>query len=112
MGARVSGLEEAQRELQRMLAAVDPGDGLGNAIQLGLVQLHRYATGIVHVDTGRLKNSLFWEMAGDATGYVATNVAYGIHEERRGGEHAFFRRTVAEEGPSVQNFVFGVVRGR
>jgi phage gpG-like protein len=87
-----------------------------NQLTLALLQLQRYALGIVHVDTGRLKNSIFTELesrGNDLLGYVATNVEYAPFEEFRGGGHAFFGRTVKEEGPHVANSLFRpIVEGR
>lgn len=108
MEADVRGLREAQQGLQQLQANTSP-DGMRGRVQLAIGQLHRYASVIVHVLTGRLKNSLFMdiETAGnDVIGYVATNVDYAPIEDARGGDHAFFGRTVAEEGPRVVNDLF------
>ncbi len=108
MEADVRGLREAQQGLQQLQANTSP-DGMRGRVQLAIGQLHRYASAIVHVLTGRLKNSLFMdiETAGnDVIGYVATNVEYAPIEDARGGDHAFFGRTVAEEGPRVVNDLF------
>lgn len=105
----LEGDEEIMHELERLEAAVDPRRGLADTTALATGMLHRYSTGIVHVDTGRLKNSLFWETGGGGNsvwGRVATNVAYAPFEERRGGQHAFFGRTVREETPHI-NDLFG-----
>lgn len=112
-----AGLAELQTEVQRLALAVStkPGGGLRNDLLLTLLQLQRYALGIVHVDTGRLKNSIFTEIeahGNDLIGHVATNVAYAPFEERRGGSHAFFARTVRDEGPNVVNDLFSpIVQG-
>jgi phage gpG-like protein len=68
------------------------------------LRAHRYAVGITHVDTGRLKNSHFpsVQAAGNQVyGVVGTNVYYAIYEHNRGGEHAFYKRTAKEEGPAI-----------
>lgn len=111
MSADVRGLAEAQAELQRlaMATSAQPDGGLRTNILLGLLQLQRYALGIVHVDTGRLKNSIFTDdetRGNNVIGYVATNVEYAPAEHARGGSHAFFQRTVGEEGPNVANDLF------
>lgn len=110
MGASIRGLGEAQTELERLRLAVSPDDGLQRQLLVALGQLQRYALGIVHVDTGRLKNSIFTDLemgGGQLVGYVATNVDYAPAEEARGGSHAFFARTVREEGPrAVENTIF------
>jgi len=118
MTVSVDGLGELQAELQRVSLAVatGPGGGVRNGLLLTLLQLQRYALGIVHVDTGRLKNSIFTDLesqGNDLIGHVATNVEYAPFEEGRGGGHAFFARTVKEEGPNVvENSIFApIVRG-
>lgn len=118
MTVDVAGLAEAQAEVQRLALAVSTkrDGGLRNDLLAGLLQLQRYALGIVHVDTGRLKNSIFTDLedsGDDLIGHVATNVEYAPHEENRGGDHAFFRRTAREEGPNViRNDIFApIVRG-
>lgn len=103
--ADLGDLEELQRELARLLAEVDPGGGLRETMQLAVGMLHRYAVGIVHVDTGRYKNSLFWDIENGAKsviGHMGTNLQYSIYEERRGGSHATFDRTEREEGRKVE----------
>jgi hypothetical protein len=112
--AAVTDLVALQDELRRIQYEVTPGDGLDDTMDLALGMTHRYAAGIVHVDTGRLKNSLFTEKHGQGNhlvGHVATNVAYSIFEERRGGAHGYFRRTVVEEGPRVTSLFHHRVTG-
>jgi len=112
--AGVNDLEAAQREMRRLLNEVDPRGGARTTLRLALGMLHRHSTGIVHVRSGRLKNSIFWreETSPNAlVGIVATNVGYSIFEHRRGGSHAFFARTVAEEGPNVNNLFGARVAG-
>ncbi len=123
MNATTGDLARLQQELARLQFEVDPRGGMGDTMTLALGQLHRYATGIVHVVTGRLKNSLFWEIESprqnDLVGHVATNVAYALEEHNRPGTkpghggHDFFARTVREEGPHVNDlFRARVVGGR
>lgn len=110
MGASVEELAEAQEGLQQLILAASPRGGLRAEMVLALGQLHRYAVSIIHVVTGRLKNSLFWETeqrGNDLLGHVATNVDYALAEENRGGSHAFATRTVREEGPNVANDLIG-----
>lgn len=108
--ASIRELEALQEELQRLLHEVDPQGGLGDTMTLAVGMIHRYGTGIVHVDTGRLKNSLFWDVQTSerrASAIWGTNLDYSIWEERRGGSHAFVDRTEREEGPAVAR-LFGV----
>lgn len=112
---QMRGLDAIEQEVERLRRETSPDEGLRDTMELALGMLHRYATGIVHVISGRLKNSLFREVeprtGNDLVGHVATNVEYSISEERRGGRHAFFGRTVQEEGPAVNDLfrvrVFG-----
>lgn len=108
MTVSVEGLKEAQAELQRLTMEASAQGGLRGRLNRALLQLQRYAIGIAHVITGRLKNSIFVEIEqgwNDLIGHVATNVAYSWVEDTRGGEHAFFGRTVREEGPRVNDLL-------
>lgn len=107
--ASVHELEALQRELARLQQEVSPA-GVEATLTLAIGQLHRYGSAIVHVDTGRLKNSLFWKVnSGErrASALWGTNVAYSIFENARGGDHEFVGRTAREEGPHVAR-TFGV----
>lgn len=113
--ANVGDLAALQKELARLAMESDPKDGLRHTMTLAVGMLHRYAAGIVHVDTGRLKNSIFWDVGSQGNsviGYVATNVAYSIYEDRRGGQHAFFGRTYRDEGPHVNDIFRTRIIGR
>lgn len=114
MSVSIQGLEKAQRILAEQQMRASTRGGLYGAMALALGQLHRYATGIVHVRTGRLKNSIFTEIkqGGDSLrGYVATNVIYAPIEEARGGSHSFFSRTVREEGPRLNSIFAATLQG-
>jgi|GEM_PF-2648199 len=105
MSANVRELEALQQELQRLQYEVDPARGLAETVTLAVGMLHRYGAGIVHADTGRLKNSLFWDVQSSgrrASAIWGTNVTYSIYENARGGDHAFVDRTRNEEGPNVE----------
>jgi hypothetical protein len=100
----MSDLRALQTELKRLEEAVDPQRGLKETVTLAIGMIHRYGTGVVHVDGGRLKNSLFWDVQSSARRASAswgTNVSYSIYEEARGGSHAFVSRTERQEGPNV-----------
>jgi len=96
----VRGLKETQDAARAVVQALQPDGAAGAAIQFSVLGLHRYMTTIVHVDTGRLKNSLFPQVDG-LTGMVITNVNYAPYEEARGGEHAFMTRTEDEQGKQI-----------
>lgn len=113
MLADVEQLKAVQDELTRLAEQASTEGGLRADLNLALLQLQRYALAIVHVVTGRLKNSIFVEVEERGNdllvGHLATNVAYALEEERRPGErpgfgsHAFFGRTIEEEGPNVND---------
>jgi hypothetical protein len=107
--ASVRELEALQAELARLQLEVSP-EGQAATLTLAVGMLHRYGSGIVHVDSGRLKNSLFWDVQAGrqrSSALWGTNVQYSIYENARGGEHAFVDRTAREEGPAVER-LFGV----
>lgn len=100
----VKGLKEVQEKMARLVAATGAGKGLDAIIARATLRAHRYASMVVHVDTGRLKNSLHPRVEGKGNnvyGVVGTNVVYAPYEHARGGSHAFFARTIAEDGPGI-----------
>jgi hypothetical protein len=108
----IKGIQEAQRWNVRAIAALRTGGALGRAIQWGTAAAHRYAVSITHVDTGALRASHRMAVSG-AQGKIYLDASarnprsgqrtavYGPAEEARGGEHAFYRRTVAEAGSKI-----------
>lgn len=114
MRATIEGIQEAQAWNLRKIAAVRPRGALGRAILYGTTAAHRGAVARTHVDTGALRASQRMVMYGDSEGQVfldgsATNprtgqrtAAYGPWEHERGGEHAFYQRTVDEDGPGIE----------
>lgn len=102
--ASIQQLAALQAELARLMDEVDPQGGLKDTATLAVGMLHRYGTGIVHVDSGRLKNSLVWDVQASssrASAIWGTNLSYSVFENRRGGDHAFVDRTEREEGPNA-----------
>jgi hypothetical protein len=110
----IEGLQELQAENNKMIAALRPGTALGRMLTLVVADLSRYAITITHVDTGALRAShrmAIYDDYGEV--YVdpsATNprsgvrtAVYGAIEEARGGEHAFYTRTVNERGASAMD---------
>lgn len=96
----VLGLKETQDAALAVIHALQPDGAAGSAVQFTVLGLHRYMTTIVHVISGRLKNSLFPQVDG-LTGMVITNVNYAPYEEALGGEHAFMTRTEEEQGEQI-----------
>ena len=110
----IQGIQEVQAANQRMIAALKPRGALGKAVQRATIRAHRYATMITHVDTGALRASHRMRMERRGLrGIVYIDPAsqnprsgvrphvYGLYEELRGGDHAFYERTVMEEGPRI-----------
>lgn len=72
----------------------------------------RYARELSHIDTGELQGSHRARYAGSkrAEVYIDPSVInikgrkpgdYGEYEHGKGGDHAFYARTVREYGPSI-----------
>jgi hypothetical protein len=111
----ITGLQEAQQANLRLIAAMKPGGRLAGAVQYGAIEAHRYATAITHVwiyRGGALKAShrIKWNGGLEATVSIDESAVnprgqrpaiYGPYEHRRGGEHAFYQRTVDERGATI-----------
>lgn len=117
----LEGIQEVQQRNLRRIAALTPSGAAGEAVRDALIALQRYATQITHVGKyeggGALKNShriSFDETETEGTVYIDPSsvsprrtskkykpVEYGVYENARGGEHAFYDRTVDEIGGSV-----------
>jgi hypothetical protein len=93
-------LKQVQNRMLRAARELEPGNAATEAIQFVTLGMHRYMTIIVHVRTGRLKNSLFPEIKG-TRGRIFTNVNYAPFEESRGGPHAFMERTAKQAYPPL-----------
>jgi len=106
IGLSITGLQEAQADNAKRIAALKPTGELGQAIKDLTITGHRYAVQITHVWKylgGGLRASHRMEVKG-TTGRIyidpsAVNprgqkpVVYGYYENRRGGDHAFYDRT-------------------
>jgi len=95
----VKNLREVRRAMTRTIQALEP-KGTQGAVAFATLGLHRFMSAIVHVRTGRLKNSLFPEVT-ETQGRIFTNVNYAPYEEARGGTHAFMTRTEKEGAPGI-----------
>lgn len=110
----VQGLQDAQQDNLKMIRALRPSTGLGQAVRGAISDLHRYAVMITHVDTGTLRAShriAFGESYGGAEASISIDenavnprtgqhaVEYGpVEHARWGGGHAFYGRTYEERG--------------
>ena len=128
----IEGIQEVQQRNLKRIAAMQPSGEAGAAVRDAIVALHRYAVAITHVGRydrmgvsgkaigGSLRASHRMEIAGLAGEiYIDPSsvnplgkkpVVYGVYENARGGEHAFYDRTVNEEGPKVSNMVAGRIK--
>lgn len=116
----LQGIQEAQEKNLRRILALKPQGAAGEAVRDALIALHRHAVQITHVGKypggGALKNSHRIRMDG-LSGEIYIDPSsisprrtkrkyrpaeYGVYENARGGEHAFYDRTVAEIGESVK----------
>jgi len=109
----ISGIQETQRGVNEIMAAFKPGGKFSKAIWRITMSLHRYAVSITHVVTGALRASHRQRMASDTIGFIYLDSSavnprthertsrYGAFEEQRGGDHAFYMRTVNEAAPGV-----------
>lgn len=115
----IEGIQEVQQRNLRRIAVMKTGGKGEDAVRDALIALHRYAVQITHVGKyaggGALRASHRIEMDGMAGKiYIDPNSTsprrssstsrpsvYGVYEHERGGEHAFYDRTVEEIGPNV-----------
>lgn len=104
-------LQDAQRTQDAMTQAVEalrPRGKMAEGVKAMTLYLHRRAVQNTHVDTSALRRSIVPRVRGlygeIYINPVATNprgqrpAVYGIYEHRRGGSHAFFGNTVAQDG--------------
>lgn len=109
----IKGLQEAQNANMKAIAAVRPSGVFGRAIQYATAEAHRYAASVTHVDTGALRASHRMEITG-LRGMIyidpsarnprsgARPAVYGAAEHARGGDHAFYQRTMDEHGDVIR----------
>lgn len=94
------GVDDAQEFLREVAHELSPA-GAEDTMHLVVGMLHRYASAITPVDTGRLKGSETTRVnrsSSSLIGLLYTNVEYAPPVEKR--VH-FFERTVQNEGPNA-----------
>lgn len=109
-GQTIEGLQEAQEWNLKEIANLQPDGGLGKLIQELASDLERYAVSITHVITGTLRAAheivddldnlrMTIQIAEGSENPVSHEMAadYGFYENERGGEHAFYDRTIDED---------------
>jgi hypothetical protein len=101
---------EAVQRIERQITGAAPG--LSQAVGRAAEHAMRYAREISHIDTGELQGSHRARYVGSkrAEVYVdpsVTNIkgkkpgVYSVYEHARGGDHAFYARTVNEEAGAI-----------
>lgn len=123
----IQGLQEAQRDNLRMIRSLQPDGSMGQAVQVATVDMQRYAVSVTHVDSGALRAShridysnsydearanIFIDPSARNPRSRALTSVYGPVEEARGGSHAFYERTMDEEGDRALDLAANVlIRG-
>ncbi|MBN1991355.1 MAG: hypothetical protein JW953_01530 [Anaerolineae bacterium] len=105
----IDGLKETQDKLVQVAQLItEGGKGL---LSRSILRLHRYMTGIVQVDTGRLKNSLH-PFVEDREANIRTNVVYALPlEYMAGGKYSYIRETARDEGANVAAQIVSGLQG-
>ncbi len=96
----LKGLKDLNKRLGHLTDIVSEGSDTHEPILSdAILQLHRFMSNVVPVDTGRLKNSLhpFVDLSSSAAD-ISTNVEYALPVEFRTG---YVQRTVDDELPLV-----------
>lgn len=128
----IESIQKAQERNLRRIAALQPTGKAGEAVRNAIVALHRYAVSITHVGRydrmgvpgkkigGSLRASHRMEITGlEGQIYIDPSsvnplgqkpAIYGVYEHARGGEHAFYDRTVDGEGPRVSARVIADIK--
>ena len=120
----ITGIQKLQRANADMINALKPEGARGRAVKYGLVEGHRYAVAITHVDTGALRASHRMKYnAAAATGTIyidpstrnpvtnALPAVYGMYEHGHGGDHQFYARVPAERGKVISDGMVKVILG-
>lgn len=105
---RLNHLKDVQDQNRRLIRNLRTGGALGRFARAVLLKEQGYMLSIVHVDTGWLKRSLRIQMNSATRGRIYIDgrtrnprggrpSVYGPWENARGGDHAFFDRTIARE---------------
>lgn len=102
MPVDVSQLESLLSDMERAQAAL-PGLIAGKQIR-AMRELLRIARSVVHVQSGRLRDSLYIiqpSIAGEfSESSITATVSYAAHEADKGGDHDYAARTI-ETGQGI-----------
>jgi hypothetical protein len=107
----IRGIQEAQRDNLKLIAAMRPEGALGRAVKAATVRAHLGAVRKTHVLTGALRASHRIVLQGlEGRVYIDPGsvnpkgdrpAQYGPVEEARGGSHAFYLRAVTEDANAI-----------
>ena len=101
----VAELARLQAQLNMAALASMPSGELPATLTKGLLQLQRYMTRDIEVDTARTKNSLFVQVGnggnGMVRGAVISNVSYSPWVRDRAHKRHFMVQAAQVEGPKV-----------
>lgn len=107
----IQGIEAARRSMEQAVKAMKPNSAFGKALKATTQHAYMYARQITHIDTGALRASHRMQFFGKYAEIYPDPLAvrgdggmpaeYGIYEHNRGGDHAFYARTVAEDGDAA-----------
>lgn len=96
-------IERARAALEQVRAEVT-GQGMAAIMALAVVQMQRFVTANIEVDTGRTKNSIFTQVRVEGNGVdgvLGTNVSYAPYVRDDGHYQQFFEFAAEAEGPRV-----------
>lgn len=116
----LEGIQEVMARNNRRIASMKPQGAAGTGVRDAIAALHRHAVQITHVGQytggGALKSSHRMEIEGlEGKVFIDPRSVsprrskrrnkpsdYGVYEHARGGEHAFYDRTIEEIGGEVK----------
>lgn len=114
-------LAQARSAVERATRVARPDGKMGQAVMFATVELHRYAVSVTHVDTGTLRGAQRMTVsAGRGKIFVGSDInprshrpasRYAVYEHGRGGDHAFYERTIAEAWPGVGSRAIEILKG-
>lgn len=108
----ISGLQKAQKANLTLIRSVQPRGVLGSSVKGATIQAHQAAVRKTHHKTGSLKASQRMKVNG-LRGVIFIDPSavnprtkqkpseYGLVEHGRGGSHAFYERTLREDGKRI-----------
>ena len=108
----IEGIQKAQNANLAHVRSLRPEGSFGDAVKTATILSQQSAVRKTHVLTGSLRGSHRIKLTGlRGTVYIDPNSVnprsggkpydYGVIEHAKGGQHAFYRRVVDEDGKSI-----------